>query len=134
FKRMLCEPRLPILLSSLLLSVGCIGTIFQFSADAGVDGVDVGDSPDLSGVFGVDDAGRVAQVDLAGVARYHPSGFADAIIHGPELKLQRQDCRTCHGADLKGGSSAVSCDGCHTSGWRTHCVFCHGGANGDTSG
>jgi hypothetical protein len=62
---------------------------------------------------------------------YHPAGFAAAAMHGTEMELQRQDCRGCHGADLAGGS-AVSCDGCHQSGWRTDCTYCHGGGLDDT--
>lgn len=65
---------------------------------------------------------------------YHPEGFADPAMHGPELKLQVQDCRNCHGADLTGGVVAVSCDSCHKvagnddpTAWRTECVYCHGG-------
>ena len=36
-------------------------------------------------------------------------------------------CTQCHGADLKGGTSGVSCDNttCHGSDWRS-CTFCHG--------
>jgi predicted CxxxxCH...CXXCH cytochrome family protein len=61
---------------------------------------------------------------------YHPPGFGAASVHGPELELQRQDCRGCHGADLRGGTSGIlgpSCDTCHTPNWRTTCTFCHGG-------
>jgi hypothetical protein len=65
---------------------------------------------------------------------YHPPGYADPAVHGLELKLQKQDCRSCHGAALDGGSAQVSCDSCHRSGWRTNCTYCHGGAAGDTSG
>ena len=73
---------------------------------------------------------------------YHPAGFAAGNMHGPEMELQRQDCRGCHGADLKGGTGGTlngpSCDGCHsgatTTAWRTNCTFCHGGGNGDTRG
>lgn len=62
--------------------------------------------------------------------RYHPGGYSARTVHGPELELQRRDCRGCHGADLTGGVSGLSgpsCDGCHTQGWRTNCTFCHGG-------
>lgn len=62
-----------------------------------------------------------------GTARYHPDGFAEADVHGPALKLHEQDCRGCHGPDLMGGSSEVSCDSCHEPQWRTDCVYCHGG-------
>ena len=39
------------------------------------------------------------------------------------------DCRSCHGADLTGGTAGVSCDECHDPGWRTDCTFCHGGVD-----
>lgn len=62
-----------------------------------------------------------------GDGSYHPTGFAAPEVHGPEMELQRQDCRGCHGANLTGAGSAPSCDGCHTAGWRTNCIGCHGG-------
>lgn len=62
-----------------------------------------------------------------GAGRYHPEGFAEAEVHGLAAKLQAEDCRDCHGADLAGAGLATSCDDCHPSGWRTDCVFCHGG-------
>ncbi|MBX7080961.1 MAG: hypothetical protein K1X88_17310 [Nannocystaceae bacterium] len=62
-----------------------------------------------------------------GLERYHPLGYHEAGMHGPDMKLQAEDCRECHGDDLAGGTSEVSCDACHTAGWRTDCVFCHGG-------
>ena len=68
---------------------------------------------------------------------YHPDDFASGAVHGLEAKLQVQACTTCHGADLTGGTVGVSCDSCHaeiTTDWRTNCTFCHGGANGDTTG
>ena len=56
-------------------------------------------------------------------------------MHGPELKLQLQDCRGCHGQDLTGGVGP-SCDTCHTpadpQAWRTTCTFCHGGTDNQT--
>jgi predicted CxxxxCH...CXXCH cytochrome family protein len=58
-------------------------------------------------------------------------------MHGREALLRLQECTACHGADLDGGS-AQGCDGCHTdsghAGWRSDCVYCHGGADGDTAG
>jgi predicted CxxxxCH...CXXCH cytochrome family protein len=71
----------------------------------------------------------------------HPAGYAAASVHGPDMKKQFTDCRTCHGAQLDGGTSAISCDGCHslksdgttpepsTTAWRTDCTFCHGGTD-----
>jgi hypothetical protein len=60
--------------------------------------------------------------------RHHPLDWSDSDQHGPGAQLQTDgDCRSCHGAQLDGGSSGVSCDGCHAPGWRTDCTFCHGG-------
>jgi predicted CxxxxCH...CXXCH cytochrome family protein len=63
-----------------------------------------------------------------GVA-YHPAGFGSPDLHGLEFNLQDQDCRSCHGADLKGASTAPSCDSCHSTAqpeaWRSDCAFCH---------
>lgn len=67
-----------------------------------------------------------------GSAAYHPPGYADPANHGMDAKYQRDTCVTCHGADLTGGSVGVSCDTCHTKGWRTDCVFCHGGTDNTT--
>lgn len=125
----------------LVAALGMGGCLNDFPAtDDG--GVDVGNDSDLSGVFGVEDGAIVPQDDLlgfgstgdGGVVRYHPLGFSASNVHGPEMKLSKQDCRLCHGSDLTGGSSQVSCDSCHSAGWRTNCIFCHGGANGDTTG
>ncbi len=40
-------------------------------------------------------------------------------------------CQRCHGADLSGGGTGISCDSCHKGGtaWRTNCTFCHGGSD-----
>lgn len=60
--------------------------------------------------------------------RHHPVGWDDPTRHGPGAQLQTDgDCRSCHGAQLDGGTAGVSCDGCHEAGWRTNCTFCHGG-------
>ena len=68
--------------------------------------------------------------------RYHPDNYAQGAIHGPDLKTLKSDCRSCHGSDLAGGTSSVSCDGCHAGAtpvaWRTDCVFCHGGVDNQT--
>jgi predicted CxxxxCH...CXXCH cytochrome family protein len=69
---------------------------------------------------------------LDGDQRFHPVGFSAPDVHGPEMELQRQDCRGCHGQDLAGGAVAPSCDGCHQAGWRTNCTYCHGGGLNDT--
>ncbi|RME24012.1 MAG: hypothetical protein D6798_12290 [Deltaproteobacteria bacterium] len=67
----------------------------------------------------------------AGGDRFHPDGYDDPAVHGLEAKLNVQDCRDCHGADLAGGSG-LSCDSCHPEGWRTDCTFCHGGSSNPT--
>lgn len=71
--------------------------------------------------------------------RYHPLGYEEVAAHGPDSNLQVEDCRDCHGADLRGGTwrggSVESCDGCHDPidpTWRTNCTFCHGG--GESAG
>ncbi len=63
---------------------------------------------------------------------FHPAGWDAADEHGLAAKLQEQDCTTCHGADLAGGTSGTSCDSCHASGWRTDCTYCHGGEDNAT--
>jgi len=57
--------------------------------------------------------------------RFHPPGYADADQHSPDMELQRMDCRDCHAADLT-GNLGPSCDSCHSVGWRSDCLFCHG--------
>lgn len=56
----------------------------------------------------------------------HGDGYEDPSEHGMDAKLQVADCRTCHGADLSGGTTGVNCDSCHAENWRTDCIFCHG--------
>jgi len=63
---------------------------------------------------------------------YHPDGFGDPAVHGLEAKAQAEACTDCHGTDLTGTDTALSCDTCHPTGWRTDCVFCHGGQNNTT--
>lgn len=114
-----------------ILLAGCLGS-FDLAQQTAFDdaGIDVGEVPTVMDPFGPDDAGIVPQADLAPttptVVRYHPVGYAASTMHGPEMKLQKQDCRTCHGSDLSGGSSNISCDSCHSTGWRQTCNFCHG--------
>jgi len=68
---------------------------------------------------------------------YHPAGWGDNPQHGKDYSTDKQNCEACHGKDLRGGSSGVSCAGCHHSGWTgTHgeeyasdpdnCKACHG--------
>lgn len=80
------------------------------------------------------DAGATSDCGLpdTGASTYHPPGYADAGQHGMGAKYQELTCTECHGADLSGGTSGVSCDGCHESNWRTDCTFCHGGTDNTT--
>lgn len=64
--------------------------------------------------------------------RYHPDGWAAPEVHGFAADRQQEDCLSCHGSDLAGGSAAVACDSCHTTGWRTDCTYCHGGTDNTT--
>lgn len=49
----------------------------------------------------------------------HPAGWALPLQHGSQYGSNPQACQQCHGADLKGGSSGMSCisgqSGCHVS-------------------
>ncbi len=61
----------------------------------------------------------------------HPAGWADKAQHGYGVNLTGlTGCRSCHGADLAGGSSGISCATCHAAsgitGWDSNCTFCHG--------
>lgn len=69
--------------------------------------------------------------DDDGSTTHHPVGFAASDVHGAALKVQSEDCRACHGANLEGGT-AVSCDSCHVATWRTDCTYCHGGSANQT--
>ena len=69
-----------------------------------------------------------------GSGKYHPSGWDDPSQHGMAAKFQSDDCKSCHGDSLQGGSSSVTCDDCHDAGWQDDCTFCHGGTDGDKLG
>jgi predicted CxxxxCH...CXXCH cytochrome family protein len=60
----------------------------------------------------------------------HPAGWEQPASHGRAANGDLASCRRCHGDDLTGGTSRVSCDGCHGSAgfadWRSNCTFCHG--------
>lgn len=49
----------------------------------------------------------------------HPAGWAQPLQHGTQYGANPLSCQPCHGADLKGGTSGVSCiagqTGCHVS-------------------
>jgi len=76
------------------------------------------------------------EYDFAG----HPAGWyvpgSGGAHTGPGKNPATGGCAAaaCHGVDLRGGRSGVSCDRCHTGGtaWRTNCTFCHGGQNNAT--
>jgi hypothetical protein len=61
------------------------------------------------------------------VNSHHPTGFEDPALHGPAVMTQGiADCQGCHGADLDGGTSGVSCNACHGgAAWQTNCTWCH---------
>ena len=65
---------------------------------------------------------------------YHPAGYADSSVHGLAAKMNEETCTDCHGSDLGSGTTGVSCDDCHSAGWRTSCTFCHGGVQDSTGG
>ena len=52
---------------------------------------------------------------------YNPPGdhtlSKDGIMHKSGLNQPMDNCINCHGADLKGGSSGVSCYECHGEAW-----------------
>lgn len=65
---------------------------------------------------------------------HHPAGWEAPGVHGMAAKHQDETCVTCHGDDLAGGTTGISCDTCHEAGgpgtaWRTDCTFCHGGVD-----
>lgn len=94
-------------------------------------GDDTGDDTgDLASDSGTGHHGHVDDTGDTGQG-YHPAGFADAEVHGLAAKLAQEDCRDCHGADLAGGPTGIDCDGCHQAGWRSDCVYCHGGEESD---
>ena len=108
-------------------------TIALLSLTALASGCDAAVGP--AGTGGGPDAGVPGDSSGDGQG-YHPPGFAAAEVHGLEMKLQAQDCRGCHGETLVGANSAVGlapgCDGCHQEGWRTNCIYCHGGEESPT--
>ena len=58
----------------------------------------------------------------------HAAGYVEPAVHGRDANRVGLDaCQACHGADLDGGSTGVSCNGCHGgTAWQTSCTFCHG--------
>lgn len=59
--------------------------------------------------------------------KVHAPGWKAGTVHGPAFNdgVKTKTCLACHGNDLKGGVSGISCESCH-SGWQTRCNFCHG--------
>jgi hypothetical protein len=55
---------------------------------------------------------------------YHPEGWKEPETHGLAFSHGEDDCQLCHGAELD-GDFGPSCDGCHETGWRKDCAFCH---------
>lgn len=65
------------------------------------------------------------------VSAIHPAGWADKAQHGYQAnQVGLAGCKSCHGADLTGGTSGISCSSCHAAAgfptWATSCTFCHG--------
>ena len=80
----------------------------------------------LAGVF----VGPALHIDgVVETAAVHPLGWVAPTSHGAAANDGGlAACKTCHGADLRGGMSAVSCTSCHAD-WETRCTFCHGGTD-----
>jgi predicted CxxxxCH...CXXCH cytochrome family protein len=85
---------------------------------------------------GEDFAGGIAKVTcMSSTCHVHSFDYANdglPTFHGLELKNKYawnlDFCKTCHGADYKGGTVQVSCITCHTSGPEA-CNVCHGSNN-----
>jgi len=45
----------------------------------------------------------------------HPEGWRNPALHGAWFTASSDECRACHGRDLKGGTSRVGCGGCHAA-------------------
>lgn len=60
----------------------------------------------------------------------YPGARNSMSFHGGALRAKGWDttlCQGCHGADLKGGKSGISCSTCHSAGIDS-CSTCHGSA------
>jgi predicted CxxxxCH...CXXCH cytochrome family protein len=75
-----------------------------------------------------DGGGCTADVHLPGILDPASPNFHATILKNENWSFPL--CATCHGQDFSGGTSGVSCLGCHTAG-PTACVTCHG--SGPTS-
>jgi len=45
----------------------------------------------------------------------HPDGWRKPDQHGARFAAKPDECRACHGKDLKGGVSRTGCGGCHAT-------------------
>jgi hypothetical protein len=64
---------------------------------------------------------------ILGACEHHEFGYGVSDVHPIDAKMNTEDCRECHGENLDGGTSRVSCDSCHLADWREDCTYCHGG-------
>jgi len=64
------------------------------------------------------------------VLNAHGATWGNPVEHGRAANADLASCKRCHGTDLAGGSTGVSCDSCHGAAgfasWRSNCTFCHG--------
>ena len=44
---------------------------------------------------------------------YHKINWETNNLHGKEFTVNNTNCESCHGMDLKGGQSNISCIDCH---------------------
>ena len=80
----------------------------------------------------IDEEGGFHNNGTVEVDTHHPDGFSAPDQHGTEFNVAGPaTCSSCHGDDLAGGTSGVSCEKCHAS-FRTNCTFCHGGTDNET--
>ena len=80
----------------------------------------------------IDIEGGFHQNGAVDVSSPHPEGYTAPDAHGADFNAGGPAaCTDCHGTDLTGGTSGLSCETCHAS-FRTNCTFCHGGTDNDT--
>jgi len=68
--------------------------------------------------------------------KVHATGWVSPTVHGYAANANLASCKECHGADLAGGETGVSCNTCHSAGttaWQSDCTFCHGEPNRATN-